>query len=640
MRAFLFFSLAILVAIAWSDPPEVPAAASQRLSYQRADLVVDLGVGLWASPFPMDYDGDGDNDLLVACADKPSNGIYFFENASGETFPVFKPGVRLDEAFHNIQISYGPNGPEFLSPGKRYPDFMNTQFSNPMPVEHTGTWKEGKDRANQWRLVDFDGDGNRDLIIGRGYWQDYGWDDAWDSKGEWTNGPLHGYVYIARNSGSDAAPKFGDLILLETTDGPVDVFGAPSPNFTDFDRDGDLDLLCGSFLDRLTYFENTGSRTEPVYAPGRILQADGKPLLLDLEMLQVVAYDWDNDGFPDLVVGEEDGRVDCLRHTGKIKDGMPVFEQPRFFQQEAQDLKFGALSTPSACDWDGDGDQDLIAGNTAGYLAFIENLDGGDPPTWAAPAYLEAGGEVIRIMAGENGSIQGPAEAKWGYTVPSVADWNHDGTLDIVINSIWGEILWYKNVGTPTHPKLKKARKVKVKWEGATPKPEWTWWSPKGNQLVTQWRTTPVVIDWDQDGLNDLVMLDHEGYLAWFKREKGFLGFHKLRPGRRIFMDEDGAPIRLNEKRAGGSGRRKIAFLDWDGDGRRDMVMDSSSVDLFWNVAEKDGQVTLRRLGQLDEKNIGGHTTCPTVVDWDKNGVPDLLIGGEDGHFYYLRNPR
>ena len=42
----------------------------------------------------------------------------------------------------------------------------------------------------------------------------------------------------------------------------------------------------------------------------------------------------------------------------------------------------------------------------------------------------------------------------------------------------------------------------------------------KARELVTQWRTTPCVVDWNKDGLNDLVMLDHEGYLAFFQREK------------------------------------------------------------------------------------------------------------------------
>ena len=38
----------------------------------------------------------------------------------------------------------------------------------------------------------------------------------------------------------------------------------------------------------------------------------------------------------------------------------PVFAAPRFFQQEADTLKCGALATPCGFDWDGDGSADHI----------------------------------------------------------------------------------------------------------------------------------------------------------------------------------------------------------------------------------------------------------------------------------------
>ena len=61
------------------------AHALDRLPYNNPGLVVDLGVGLWAWPVPGDADGDGDFDLIVSCPDKPGNGVYVFENTTGDT---------------------------------------------------------------------------------------------------------------------------------------------------------------------------------------------------------------------------------------------------------------------------------------------------------------------------------------------------------------------------------------------------------------------------------------------------------------------------------------------------------------------------------------------------------------------------
>ena len=66
--------------------PAVTGAELERLKYNHPGLIVDLGVGLWAWPLPMDFDGDGDLDLVVNCPDKPSNGVYFFENAEDGRF--------------------------------------------------------------------------------------------------------------------------------------------------------------------------------------------------------------------------------------------------------------------------------------------------------------------------------------------------------------------------------------------------------------------------------------------------------------------------------------------------------------------------------------------------------------------------
>ena len=255
--------------------PGVDAADSglSPLKYNNPGLVVDLGVGLWAWPLPMDFDGDGDLDLVVTCPDKPYNGTYFFENPGGnpQSSPCFNPARGSARGLQRAGRPTSADQARVLSPGQEYPDFR------PIRPRRSGrscpcrpTFHPNKVRANQWRYVDYDGDGPLDLIVGVGDWTDYGWDNAFDADGQWTHGPLHGYVYLVPQHGhATRRPHYAKRrVKIEAGGKPVEVFGMPSPNLADFDGDGDLDLLCGEFLDGFTYFENIGTRTEPQYAAG------------------------------------------------------------------------------------------------------------------------------------------------------------------------------------------------------------------------------------------------------------------------------------------------------------------------------------------------------------------------------------
>lgn len=620
-----------------------------RVKYQNPSLKTDVGVGLWAWPLPIDYDQDGDLDLLVSCPDVPFNGTYFFENPDGSAFPTFKAPVRIGKGFKNIQISYPNNQPRILFENKEFKDFLRTKFDQEVALFDADSLEKTlqKIRFKQWKWVDYENDGDLDLVVGMDDWSDYGWDNAFDAQGKWKNGAMHGFVYLIENNKGVFKLKG----KIEADGKPIDVYGAPSPNFEDFDGDGDLDLICGEFMDKMTWFENIGTRTNPQYAKGRFLENEQGFIAMDLQMIIPTAIDWDKDGDIDLIVGDEDGRVAFIENTGKVKNRMPVFKSPRYFQQQADNLKFGALVTPVSVDFDDDGDEDLVCGNTAGYIGLIENLGGLNSPQFAKPVYLKANGKTLRIQAGPSGSIQGPCEAKWGYTTLSVADWNGDGLKDLIINSIWGKVRWYPNIGTKKAPAFGAEQLVKVQWEGTIPKPKWNWWSPAANELATQWRTTPYAIDWNKDGLMDLVMLDHEGYLCFFERFKKGKEW-LLKPGKRIFysnntsgynnknvaMDTQSGLLRLNISENGSSGRRKFCFVDWDGDGDLDLLVNSISVHLLENTGTTDGRTYFSDKGALSNAKLSGHTTSPTVVDWDKNGQPDLLIGAEDGHFYLVPN--
>jgi predicted neuraminidase len=598
-------------------------AQLEPLRYNNPGLEVDLGVGLWAWPLPMDYDGDGDMDLVVSGPDKPSNGLYYFENPTQDPsvkLPVFKPAVYLGPTGQNVQVCYVDGEPRVLRENFEYPEFKTRGVGDGgTKIYDQARFHPGNTRARMWRYVDWEGDGDQDLVVGVGDWNDYVWDQAYDAQGRWRNGPLHGWVYLIENRDGTYAET---PVKVMAGGSPIDVLGWPSPNFADFDGDGDLDLICGEFLDGFTWFENIGTREKPEYATGFKLDGDdGRSLVMHLQMITPTACDWDRDGDQDLIVGDEDGRVALVENVSVQGASVPVFKQPVYFRQQADTLKFGALVTPCAHDWDGDGDEDLVCGNTAGNIAVFTNLDG-KGTRWSAPALITVDGREFRILAGPNGSIQGPAEAKWGYTTLSVADWNEDGKDDIIVNSIWPKLILLRNTGEGL-----TAEPLNL-WTKEAP-PKFYWWQTRAANLQTQWRTTPLATDFDGDGRLDLVMLDQEGYLTCHSRAT---------EETRIFVDEDNQLVRLNARTAGRSGRVKLDVVDWDGDGRLDLLVNSENATWYRNCDDRDGRIVLKRIGNLAERNVAGHTSSPTACDFDRDGKPDLVVGAENGRIYFIRH--
>ena len=146
------------------------------------------------------------------------------------------------------------------------------------------------------------------------------------------------------------------------------------PATVDWDNDGDLDVLIGTFEGNLFLRLNEGTRSEPSYDPEAIpVEADNKPIHVNMHAAPVVA-DWDADGLWDLVVGSGDGGVCWFRNTGTAEQPRLAAAQllvapasdSKFFEQNLQPGEVpthGTRAQICVTDYNGDGKLDLILGD-------------------------------------------------------------------------------------------------------------------------------------------------------------------------------------------------------------------------------------------------------------------------------------
>ncbi|HBG28026.1 MAG: hypothetical protein A2Y10_17520 [Planctomycetes bacterium GWF2_41_51] len=599
-----------------------------------------------------DIDKDGDLDLWMnsgtlvtrTCTGLQA-GHYYFENISNERGikNLFAPGrliIRDNTPFGYIS---GNTNPVFC-------DVNNDQEIDVLMLgrECQDWWQWHYENGNiivdKINKLQFRGD---PLVAEhKTYWYDWDGDGLGDviasglpglSKDE----DLFPVVRICRNIGTANEPLIDTQNPIEPNVGKPLLQRQYIP--ADWDCDGDIDFVSAGFIHELFFHENISEKGQPpkFANPVRLMTYDRREINITQALINIVVCDWDNEGDKDLLYGCEDGVVGFMENIAG-PDTLPKLRQPVYFQQEHPIVDGGSLSIPVIVDWDDDGDNDLIlAGSNT--LQYYENVGDNDKPVWNWPHDMCAGDSLIQLRAGDDGSVQGIEELCWQYNNAEVADWDNDGLKDLIVSGIRGEHMYFRNIGYKGNPRLAAGELIKVAWPDKSVYPEWQSFRPQPDSLITVWRTRPATVDWDKDGLMDYVTLDHKGDLALYRRSKTPEGKLVLNPPDYIF--EFDAPYsqalvwnRAPNATAGKSGRTVINIVDWDKDGDFDLILDNVNARYYENIRDNNKPLFVDR-GDLVKERLTNHNDGPYVADFDNDGWCDLFIGTETGRVFYFSRP-
>lgn len=326
----------------------LPNFVYQEDNFLQKDMI-DHGLG--SIPVLVDENGDGLKDLLVA------------------NFVRYKPTLNLESVFQLYRNTGTAANPEFT--------LVNNDYLNLSSL--------GLGLRAVPTFGDLDGDGDQDLIIGR------------------ESGSL---IRFTNTAGAGNPMTFGTSVPVNDHTGtPIQVVSYSFPQLFDLNKDGLTDLIVGKKTGEISYYQNTGTNSSPVFTliSANVGQADISP---NPDGYAAPHFFRVNDT-THLFVGAYNGKLNYFHNIdGHLTDG----DTFSFYSDSYLDLKTGLYSSVFVDDIDGNGFLNMFVGQDLGGLFLFEAdpLSSASIPEMKVESNLvlfpNPGNELIHVLS-KNGSL-------------------------------------------------------------------------------------------------------------------------------------------------------------------------------------------------------------------------------------------